>query len=333
MKKTITVAIPTYNRPTQILGLLNHFVDKYILYTEFIDIKLLVFDNSDNEETNIILNKSSILKNSWIRYNKNNTNLGFDKNILELYLNSTTDYVLLFGDDDFPEENIFLNITRGLESNPDILLLPFRQPLSLKVTQYQTEPFSLETNDAVKAILAITKNGKISSFVFRKIPFNIESYKRVLEFDQTGWMHLVLAFEILYSTINFKVTTLNTFCARALSDQNVKNLDWVPIAFIQFNILLKHPFIWSFRKNIDILKTWDGIYLTGIMLTCWGASTAWEVKGVSVKDYIKFGKDYPFRIYLFRKPIFLFYWILLKLNLSKIFIKHFIFLSERGGYK
>jgi hypothetical protein len=331
MKKSITIAIPTYNRFNQIINLIKHFIENREIYLANLNFDLLIYDNSTNLELNDFLNNSNLISDhQWINYNKNEKNIGFDLNILKLYSNASSEFVWFFGDDDFPELNCFQHIKEGLSHNPDILLLPFRQPLSLLTPQYQKDEFIETSNISFDNILKITHNSKITSFVVRKINLISDD---LIYYDLTGWMHLILAFEILSKSTNNKVISLNKFCARALSDNDIKSMDWVPSAFLNFDKLLSHEYLKKHLKNQKIIDRWNDNYLSGIILTCWGASGAWKVRGVTMLDYINFGKSYPFRNVLFKKPRYFFYWLLLKVKLSKLFISHFIHISKLSGYE
>jgi hypothetical protein len=321
----LTIAIPTYNREIQIINLLKHFIENKSKYTKFIIFDIVILDNSTNPQSSNLIKNSIPNDIDWIEYYKNEKNIGFDLNILNCYLKSKGDYIWIFGDDDFPEINCFEYIKAGLFEKPDVLLLPFRQPLSLKKPQYDV----CFINNQLDCITTITLNTKITSFVLKNISID-QNY--LSKFNHTGWMHLILAFEILHKSKN-NLSTINMFCARALSDKDVKSLDWVPSAFINFDKLLLHPYVSSIKNNSKIKKIWNDNYLSGITLTCWGASGSWLTRGVTKQDYILFGKNYPFKIILISKPRYFFYWLLIKFNLSSLFLKHFNKLSLKSGYE
>ena len=177
--------------------------------------------------------------------------------------------------------------------------------------------------------MKVTYNTKITSFVIKRIVIN---YEKLIKYDLTGWMHLIIAFEVLQNSIQNKVISINEFCARALSDNDIKSMDWVPSAFLNFDRLLTHEYFHKYKKEKKIIQRCNDNYLSGIILTCWGASGAWKVRGVSILDYINFGKSYPFRNVLLKKPRYFFYWIILKSNLSKYFVSHFNHISKTAGY-
>lgn len=90
----ITVGIPTYNRPQEIKQRLVELHE--ISLCDFIK-EILVFDNSSNYETMEVVAK---IGNPKVRYSRNKTNIGFNGNIMSLYLEAAGDYIWYLGDDD-----------------------------------------------------------------------------------------------------------------------------------------------------------------------------------------------------------------------------------------
>jgi glycosyltransferase involved in cell wall biosynthesis len=324
----LTIGIPTYNRPLALIELLKCLYSLSVSENYF---NILILDNSENDITEVQLFEAEYLNKVNLKYIKHDQNIGFDNNILQLYLNTSTDYLWLIGDDDLPEDNCLIYIFKALSSNPDIVLIPFRQPSSLILPNYQNDPFEIIHDNAIVASLLISKTGKISSFLYKINQFDTSSIARLKSYSESGWMHMALAYENLFLNPNFKLKTLNIFGAKSKSDNDVKNLQWIPLAYLKFDLLKNHPFIKPIFSNKKIKKNWRNIYYGGIWLTCMGASKAWHVELIS--QYKDFGKKYPFNNYLFRNPIFLLYWILLKLNLTQYFKVYFSFLSKRAGYQ
>ncbi len=307
MNKTLTICIPTYNRPLIVSELVNYFVNILLKkYQNVVDI--LVIDNSENLETELIFSKLDFNNVSYIR---NESNLGFDKNILKLYLNADSEYIWFFGDDDYPEPNsieMILNICDSFK--PDILLLPFRQPINLKDPQFQKYPDIVELLDYNKCLNTILSTGKITSYIFKKIRFDNDSILRISKFDDCGWMHIVISLELLFLNKGIKVLTFNQFCANCRSDKDIENLQWVPTAFLNFQKLLNHEFFCKIKIEKNTHKIFDNAYRNGIIITAYGSSGIWNV--YNQKDYIEFGKTFPFRKSLLYYPFYLLLWMLIK---------------------
>lgn len=93
MKKLLTIAIPTYNRPKTLKQALDMISEQY---DESIEV-LICDDSTDDNVHNVVIDSQ---KKIPIRYIKNNTNLGFDRNFLQCFKEAKGKYVLLMGDDD-----------------------------------------------------------------------------------------------------------------------------------------------------------------------------------------------------------------------------------------
>lgn len=95
--KLLTIAIPTYNR-AKYLELCLAQISKQISGNEQY-IELIVSDNNSSDETENIIN-NFLSTGLTIRYIKNKTNLGPDKNIYQCYQMASGKYVLIVSDDD-----------------------------------------------------------------------------------------------------------------------------------------------------------------------------------------------------------------------------------------
>lgn len=98
MKNLLGICIPTYNRAEYLQQNLELIIEQVNGY----DFPIYISDNSDNSDSEILVNE---LKNKYenIHYKRNESNLGFDRNLLQVVGMSETEYVWLFGDDDLIE--------------------------------------------------------------------------------------------------------------------------------------------------------------------------------------------------------------------------------------
>lgn len=93
MKKLLTIAIPTYNRADQ----LNESI-RDLLKVLPGECRILVSDNGSTDNTHEICLKYSRFENfNFIESEKNE---GYDRNVLKLLENVTTDYIWFLSDDD-----------------------------------------------------------------------------------------------------------------------------------------------------------------------------------------------------------------------------------------
>ena len=93
MSKTLTIAIPTFNRPKKLHANLLHILEISSKYS----IEILISDDSTDDRTKSMVSKLQA-KNPLIHYIKNSPRLGHDKNIVQTLQIPKTDYVWLVGD-------------------------------------------------------------------------------------------------------------------------------------------------------------------------------------------------------------------------------------------
>ena len=135
---------------------------------------------------------------------------------------------------------------------------------------------------------------------------------------------------MLFIKQNTKLITLNTFCASCKSDEDVKNIQWLPTPFLKYKTIANHPFLLNFKNDREIIELFNKVYLAGIIITCYGCSGVWNVK--SLDEYSKFGLNYPFDKILLKNPKFLIFWLLIKTKLTRQFSFVFSIHSKRSGY-
>lgn len=95
--KILTIGIPTFNRPEKLLGCLRSVISQCRD-----DIEILVSDNSENDLSEIAVRELNVSLDERfkIRYIKNKTNLGLDKNFYNIVLQGAGKYIQWLSDDD-----------------------------------------------------------------------------------------------------------------------------------------------------------------------------------------------------------------------------------------
>jgi abequosyltransferase len=94
--KLLSICIPAYNRPNELVRLLNS-ID---CNPDFIEIVICEDFSPSRKTINERVNEFKALSPYIIKYNENETNLGYDANIRHLIDLATGDFVLFMGDDD-----------------------------------------------------------------------------------------------------------------------------------------------------------------------------------------------------------------------------------------
>ena len=112
----ITVLIPTYNRPKQLERALKSLNNQ-----SYKELKIIISDNSLNDQSSKVVEKFKDLK---IYYIKNKKNIGVKKNLLNIISYVQTKYFAWLMDDDyFVDDDFFLKVSKIINKNQNIGLI------------------------------------------------------------------------------------------------------------------------------------------------------------------------------------------------------------------
>lgn len=112
----LSICIPTYNRAQELERQLRFFFDEIDERNEF---EIIVTDNSTNEDTKIVT-EAFIVSYKYLRYYKNEKNIGLVDNVIKAVELSKGKYVLVLGDDDKFEKGILDYILYNIKNNDNI---------------------------------------------------------------------------------------------------------------------------------------------------------------------------------------------------------------------
>jgi glycosyltransferase involved in cell wall biosynthesis len=122
----ITVAIPTYNRPKQLVSLFNTFLSKVIIDFDSNEVDVFISDNSDE---NISHMNGELCLNSSIRYYKNKENIGYSGNVINCIREARGKFIWIVSDDDYINYDNFKIFIEWLYDNQKLnfkcIMLPF----------------------------------------------------------------------------------------------------------------------------------------------------------------------------------------------------------------
>lgn len=155
----LSFAIPTYNRATLLKKTIENIAEQI---GENQDIDIVISDNASTDNTKDLIEELQ-LKYPYIKYFKNETNLGMDKNFDNAVIKATGEYVWLFGDDDLLVEGALpkvLNITNKYQN------------LALIYINWSKRPFLRQDTfcNTADEFLSIAEIGAtfISSIIFKR---------------------------------------------------------------------------------------------------------------------------------------------------------------------
>ena len=117
MDCVFSIVIPTYNRVDELRLNLQHLCPQAI----WDKMEVVVCDNASTDSTSEMVRE--LQREYPIRYFRQESNVGPDRNFLSAYRIAKGDYVMLLGDDDIMLPGAVQSILECLDCNPDILYL------------------------------------------------------------------------------------------------------------------------------------------------------------------------------------------------------------------
>lgn len=121
-QKTLTISIPTWNRASLLEELLSQVINQIEIYKLEDEIEIIVSDNFSTDNTErIVLNYCQ--KNSFLKYSKNDSNLGAKTNVIKSMHLANARFVLLLGDDDRIRHDCLPEIISFLKIHPNTSIL------------------------------------------------------------------------------------------------------------------------------------------------------------------------------------------------------------------
>jgi hypothetical protein len=243
---TLTIAIPTYNRNEILKGNLIN-LDKALKSSNSLDISILVVDNGDS---------SRIIKDyEYIKYIKNQFNIGVNGSILKILENVETDYLWIIGDDDYLKPDALNNIMQLIiEKSPDWLILS-QNSSSLEISQYT------DINDLMHSKFDFQDLIFISINIYKTSIFR-PNLSKITDNNNLYMPHFlgVSYSDFLNKIIHYK---LNPFLITGV-EENIKNM-WAPITLWTgsiFDFIFKQDSNISFENRVIFLRNIRRNWLT-----------------------------------------------------------------------
>ena len=164
----LSICIPTYNRANRLENAL-----KSAISNTFDNIEVIVSDNNSQDNTSEIVEK---FKDKRIRYNKNETNIGANLNIIHTVEIAMGDYILFLSDEDLINENGLLAILNTISKYKNATVI-FGSIFDNPTNRYY---FRIEKDEIVR-----TSIKKIKYFLFEHAYFSGICIKRnVINLDK-----------------------------------------------------------------------------------------------------------------------------------------------------
>ncbi|MFA5157481.1 MAG: glycosyltransferase family 2 protein [Candidatus Omnitrophota bacterium] len=192
----ISILIPTYNRAKFLRNALDSIVAQ-----DAQDIECIISDNASNDDTAEIV-RSFQKNHAYIKYFRNETNLGFDSNILVSLSRAKGEYVWLFGDDDYMLPGAIGSVRETITKNYNLALVyvnysissrDFKKIIKRRAVPLYKNILCKTSDDCLKAILCDLTF--MSSLVFQRVLYL--AVRNCEDFIGTGFIHFYIVLSIL----------------------------------------------------------------------------------------------------------------------------------------
>lgn len=198
MKKLLTVGIPTYNRPETLIKILDT-VSKYPIN----ECDILISDDSTNDQVKNLIKKNKKIKN--LKYFKNKKNIGFSKNIRNIYSKAKTKYVWIVCDDDLLFKNSFDIIRNQIKkTNAEVIYFNAIRKTIFGI-QNKIIKINHHTNIVDSNFYSNFLKGVFISIIVLKKNKSVEKYIANIKIETNVFIQLSLVLLTLSKKINFAI--------------------------------------------------------------------------------------------------------------------------------
>lgn len=240
MTKLLAICIPTYNGGENFKYNVNKLIDMSLKY----NFDICVSDNASTDDTQEYM-LNLINKYDFIKYHRNDKNMGIAYNFDYALKMSDTEYAWLLGDDDeLFEEDISKVIAVLKEKNPDICILNSLNDMTLKTKIYtdRNEVISdlgLALTNMSNIILSekVMENIDLKEIKFNAFPHTIEVLKYIDKNDCN-----------LYFLDKIRVKSLRTLSEVRYSDKVIKYF------FKDYKEITDYIFNYSAESKLNFIK-------------------------------------------------------------------------------
>ena len=201
----LSICIPTYNQPTAVDHLLNAIVEQL-----WEDIEVVICDDSENSDTEVIVNKySKIIPIVYVKRSRD----GLDKAVLDLVDMAKGAYVWWIGDDEILPGGIARVVNFLMKENPDFLWVNSVDKLrySYQTFDVPADLITYNPNDLLSFDLGLL--GFITATIFRR-ELAVKHLKAASLYQGSAWACLYLMLCVV--TSGGKLAILKTPCFSSL---------------------------------------------------------------------------------------------------------------------
>lgn len=311
--KKLSILIPTFNRHSKLIRLLNQLEEFLINDNKLRDeVEILISDNCSPDITEEVV-ESFISGKKEFKYFRQEENLGFDGNVFFLFQNATSEFVWFFSDDDVILPGALQRIIFELNSHKlDLILFSFVQPLGSVIKTFNFSEKLFISSDIETITECVFQYPKVSIYVLRRQIFiEFDDLKKYLG---SGFYFISLAFSILEKSNNPIIGIISEPLASC--DEDYEKFEANPDVFLYYYNTLKHPFVEKLGSNYYRRKIKIS-YLNAIHYVFKVRTGHFSVSDLNF--FIEYGKNMNAKfLYLFLEPRIFLKFLIIKFNIIKL---------------
>ncbi|MBW8327117.1 MAG: glycosyltransferase family 2 protein [Prolixibacteraceae bacterium] len=232
-KPKLTIAIPTYNRYTQIL-----FQVRRLLPQLNEEVKLIVRDNNSQEA---IENLFSFEELELFKIERNHTNIGADANIIRLFEFCETKWIWVLSDDDFVLDNAVAKILSIIQKYEDFIFINIDHNRDIELIGF----------DAFVNDLSLSKESFGDAFWISKGIYNIEVLRPYLIYFYKNISSMIGQLIFLLKCLEENPTLIVKRLKCEVFEYKENGISWSHEDFIKYSSIIFQIFD---RKKVKFLN-------------------------------------------------------------------------------
>lgn len=187
MPVILSICVPTYNRSEYLIECLQSILISVTRVKHYVEI--IISDNASTDDTEEVI-RALRKTHPWIRYHRNEQNIGAERNFYLLATLARGDNIWIFGDDDKMEPNAVPRVLENIHTGYNLTICNYSLWDKQFAVQVKNSAFSLElprifddANDLMECYglhLGYLSAVVINRALFLKLPF--EEYEPYAEY-------------------------------------------------------------------------------------------------------------------------------------------------------
>ena len=251
MKTKLSICIPTYNRSKFLIECLDSVLQSIVGYEN--QIEIIISDNASTDETREVV--ADIIRTyPWIIYNRNDVNIGAERNFYKLATLAIGDYIWILGDDDKLKKEAIANIINRIDLGYNLLIANYstwtKDLSTLRkyagINIHQDRVF-VEPDELMKCFGLHL--GYISSVIIYKHIFLKTSSDKFESYSDYGFSFLYVVYAGIASHCHANFIAAPIVINRS---DNYGNFDWWKYFIIGTSLVFEELAVEKYSKNAMI---------------------------------------------------------------------------------